>query len=63
MRRLLLVVEPARVFEVLSKSLGRPPEDCRAIFSTAVEEWKRQVGDLMRRYGLSVPWEARAARA
>jgi len=47
---------PARVFEALSLALERPPEDLRGLMDLLIDEWKRQAGEAMRKFGYEVSW-------
>ena len=47
---------PYRVYEVLSLALARPPEELQALMVLLVKEWKRQAGDVMRRFGYEPSW-------
>ena len=42
---------PLRVYEALSVALGRPVEELQALMEMLIEEWMRQAGDAMRRFG------------
>jgi aldehyde:ferredoxin oxidoreductase len=46
---------PARVFEVLSHSLGRPAAELRTLMDLLIVEWKRQAEDVMYKYGYENP--------
>jgi hypothetical protein len=42
---------PRRVYEALALALDRPVEELQALMEMLIEEWKRQAGDVMRRFG------------
>ncbi|MGC9393859.1 MAG: aldehyde ferredoxin oxidoreductase C-terminal domain-containing protein [Anaerolineae bacterium] len=42
---------PARVFEALSQTLGRPAGELRALMRQLIAEWERQAGALLAKYG------------
>jgi len=46
---------PARVFEVMALSLGRPVAELRALMDELIAEWKRQAGDVLYKYGYESP--------
>ena len=46
---------PARVFETLAQALGHPPATLRTLMDQLIEEWKRQAGDLLYKYGHELP--------
>jgi hypothetical protein len=47
---------PHRVYEALSLALDRPPEELQALMALLVAEWKRQAGDVMRRFDYEPAW-------
>ena len=47
---------PARVFEALSLTLERTPEELRGLMDLLVDEWKRQAGGVMQKFGYEVVW-------
>jgi aldehyde:ferredoxin oxidoreductase len=47
---------PARVFEALSLTLDRPPEELRGLMDLLIDEWKRQAGGVMQKFGYEVVW-------
>ncbi len=47
---------PHRVYEALSLALGLPAEELRYLMSLLIEEWKRQAGETLVRFGYAVPW-------
>jgi aldehyde:ferredoxin oxidoreductase len=47
---------PHRVYEALSLALERTPEELKSLMHLLIEEWKRQAGDVMRRFGYAVAW-------
>jgi aldehyde:ferredoxin oxidoreductase len=42
---------PYRVYEALSLALDRSPEELQSLMAVLIDEWKRQAGDVMRRFG------------
>jgi aldehyde:ferredoxin oxidoreductase len=42
---------PARVFETLSQTLGRPLDELRVLMRRLIAEWERQAGALLAKYG------------
>jgi aldehyde:ferredoxin oxidoreductase len=49
-------VFPRRVYEALSLALERSPEELQALMDLLIEEWRRQAGDVMWRFGYEVAW-------
>ncbi|NIO69538.1 MAG: hypothetical protein GTN71_11035, partial [Anaerolineae bacterium] len=47
---------PARVFEALSLTLERTPEELRGLMDLLIDEWKRQAGGVMQKFGYEVVW-------
>jgi len=47
---------PRRVYEALSLALGRPIEELQALMDLLIAEWKRQAGEVMRRFGYEATW-------
>jgi len=47
---------PARVFEALSLTLERTPEELRGLMDLLIDEWKRQAGEVMQKFGYQVVW-------
>jgi len=47
---------PRRVYEALSLALGRPVEELQALMDLLIAEWKRQAGEVMRRFGYDATW-------
>jgi aldehyde:ferredoxin oxidoreductase len=47
---------PSRVFEALSLTLGRTPEELRGLMDLLVDEWKQQAGGVMQKFGYEVVW-------
>jgi aldehyde:ferredoxin oxidoreductase len=45
---------PVRVHETLSKTLDRPVAEVIALMEQLIDEWKRQAGELLYRYGLDL---------
>jgi hypothetical protein len=48
---------PRRVYEALSLALERTPEDLQLLMQMLISEWKRQAGEVMRRFGYEVAWQ------
>ncbi len=47
---------PHRVYEALSLALDRPPETLQSLMHMLIEEWRRQAGETMRRFGYEAGW-------
>jgi aldehyde:ferredoxin oxidoreductase len=47
---------PLRVYEALSLALDRPPDEVRRLMGLLIEEWKRQAGEMLTRFGYDPPW-------
>ena len=47
---------PQRVYEALAPVLERTPEELQALMGMLIEEWKRQAGEMMARFGYEVSW-------
>ncbi|MFB0537175.1 MAG: aldehyde ferredoxin oxidoreductase N-terminal domain-containing protein [Anaerolineae bacterium] len=47
---------PSRVFEALSLTLERTPEELRGLMDLLIDEWKRQAGGVMQKFGYEVVW-------
>jgi aldehyde:ferredoxin oxidoreductase len=47
---------PRRVYEALSLALERPVEELQSLMGLLIEEWKRQAGDVMKRFGYEAGW-------
>ena len=47
---------PRRVYEALALALERPVEELQALMDMLIAEWKRQAGEVMRRFGYEVAW-------
>ncbi len=47
---------PHRVYEALALALDRPVEALQALMGMLIEEWKRQAGRRMERFGYEVVW-------
>ena len=47
---------PRRVYEGLSLALDRPVEELERLMQMLIEEWKRQAGEMMRRFGYEAGW-------
>jgi hypothetical protein len=47
---------PLRVYEALSLALGHTPEELQSLMETLIEEWKRQAGETMARFGYEAAW-------
>lgn len=47
---------PVRVFEALSLTLDRTPQELHRLMDLLIDEWKRQAGQVMRKFGYEVVW-------
>jgi len=47
---------PRRVYEALSTTLDRPPEELETWMGHLIDEWKRQAGEVLTRFGYKAPW-------
>jgi aldehyde:ferredoxin oxidoreductase len=47
---------PQRVYEALALALKRTPEELQSLMEMLIEEWKRQAGEMTRRFGYQVRW-------
>jgi aldehyde:ferredoxin oxidoreductase len=47
---------PKRIYEALSSTLNRPPEELQTWMGQLIAEWKQQAGDVLTRLGYKVPW-------
>jgi aldehyde:ferredoxin oxidoreductase len=47
---------PRRIFEGLSLALDRSPEELSRRMDLLIDEWKRQAGEVLYRFGYDVPW-------
>jgi hypothetical protein len=47
---------PSRVFEALSLTLECTSEELRGLMDLLVDEWKRQAGGVMQKFGYEVVW-------
>jgi aldehyde:ferredoxin oxidoreductase len=45
-----------RVFEALSLALERTPEELRGLMDLLIDQWKRQAGEVMQKFGYKVVW-------
>jgi aldehyde:ferredoxin oxidoreductase len=54
---------PLRVYEALSLALGRSPEELRSLMEMLISEWRRQAGEVLKRFGYDTPWQEQQARA
>ncbi len=48
---------PERIYEALSLALGRAPGELRSLMDLLIDEWRRQAGETMTRFGYEVPWQ------
>ena len=48
---------PRRVYEALALALERPVEELQALMALLIEEWKRQAGEVMGRFGYEMALE------
>jgi aldehyde:ferredoxin oxidoreductase len=47
---------PQRVYEALSLALDRPVEELQDLMGMLIEEWKRQAGEVLERFGYEATW-------
>ena len=47
---------PHRVYEALSSAMERTPEELQSLMEMLIEEWKRQAGETMHRFGYETAW-------
>ena len=47
---------PKRIYEALSLALGHAPEELQSLMGMLIEEWKRQAGETMARFGYEAAW-------
>ena len=47
---------PRRVYEGLSLALDRRPDELQALMDLLIDEWKRQAGEVVHRFGYQVSW-------
>ncbi len=47
---------PRRVYKALSLALDRSPEELESLMGMLIEEWERQAGETMARFGYDTPW-------
>jgi aldehyde:ferredoxin oxidoreductase len=47
---------PRRVYEALSLALDHPPEELQSLMDVLIDEWKRQAGEVLARFGYAAPW-------
>ena len=47
---------PLRVYEALSLTLDRTPDEGRELMDLLIEEWKRQAGEVLVRFGYEPAW-------
>jgi aldehyde:ferredoxin oxidoreductase len=47
---------PRRVYEALSLALDHPPEELQSLMDVLIDEWKRQAGEVLARFGYEAPW-------
>jgi aldehyde:ferredoxin oxidoreductase len=47
---------PQRVYQALALTLERPPDELKGLMDLLIDEWKRQAGDVLLRFGYDVPW-------
>ena len=47
---------PRRVYEALALALDRPPDELQALMEALIDEWKRQAGEVLGRFGYEVFW-------
>jgi aldehyde:ferredoxin oxidoreductase len=47
---------PQRIYEALSSTLDRPPEELETWMGLLIAEWKRQTGEVLARFGYTADW-------
>jgi hypothetical protein len=47
---------PRRVYEALALALARTPEELQSLMEMLIEEWRRQAGEVMERFGYEPTW-------
>ncbi len=47
---------PERIYEALSSTLDRPPEELQTLMGQLIAEWKRQAGEVLTRFGYRAGW-------
>jgi aldehyde:ferredoxin oxidoreductase len=47
---------PSRIFEALALTLEYTPEELRGLMDLLIDEWKRQAGEVMQKFGYEVVW-------
>jgi hypothetical protein len=47
---------PRRVYEALSLALDHPPGELQSLMDVLIDEWKRQAGEVLARFGYEAPW-------
>jgi aldehyde:ferredoxin oxidoreductase len=47
---------PRRVYEALSVTLDRPPDELETLMRLLIAEWKKQAGEVLARFGYSMDW-------
>jgi hypothetical protein len=47
---------PKRVYEALSSTLDRPPQELETWMEQLIAEWKRQAGEVLTRFGYHANW-------
>ena len=47
---------PRRVYEALSITLERPPEELETLMGYLITEWKQQTGEVLARFGYEADW-------
>ncbi|MBM3212195.1 hypothetical protein FJZ33_08245 [Candidatus Poribacteria bacterium] len=47
---------PYRIFQIVSKAISHPPEKCKEMMDTLIQEWKRQGKEIMSKYGYQTDW-------
>ena len=47
---------PERIYEALSSTLERSPEELEILMGQLIAEWKRQAGEVLARFGYRADW-------
>jgi hypothetical protein len=47
---------PRRIYEALSATLDRPPDELETWMGQLIAEWKQQAGEVLTRFGYAADW-------
>jgi hypothetical protein len=47
---------PRRIYEALSATLDRPPDELETLMGQLIVEWKQQAGEVLTRFGYTADW-------